>query len=163
MSSHYSLIAVLVPLLTKKAIPLIQRIFKLQAFDAQTQDKVRQQPYPRYYRALYDLWLIALILGGCAVTFLLVGFFSRFFPEKSIATLIWMGIINMIGVWFLFGAFLDALLWRMASEKFKDYVKLRQIESGTGYEIPQQIATLIKLGILYYLVVSPIILYLLMH
>lgn len=67
----------------------------------------------------------------------------------------------MIGVWFIFGALLNFLFWQVSPENFKDYVRFRQIKSGWGYEIKQQISTLIKIGIIYYILVAPVVLYLL--
>lgn len=163
MSAQYFVISVLVPWLTKKATRVVARAFKLQEMDARTQDRVRQQRYPRYYAVLYGLWVMAPLAAGCLVLWPIFRFLPRFFPDKSMATFIWVGLINVIGGWFLLGAFLDAVLWRLASGQFKDYVRLRQLESGTGYEMPQQVAVLVRIGGLYYLIGGPLTLYVLLR
>jgi len=83
------------------------------------------------------------------------------FPDKNYGVPVFLGLINMIGVWFIFGAVLDGLFWRISSENFRDYVMFRQLESGWGYDIKQQIITLFKIGFVYYLVMLPLILFLL--
>lgn len=163
MSVQYFVIPLLVPWLTKKALGVIARAFKLQGFDAHTQARVRQQRYPRYYSALYFLWAMTLLAGGCVVLWPIFTVLPRLFPDKGIATFMWVGLINVIGGWFLIGALLDAILWRLSSARFKDYVRLRLLESGTGYEMRQQIAVLTTLGLLYYVVGGPVTLYLLLR
>ena len=86
----------------------------------------------------------------------------QLFPAKSFAVLTLIVLINMIGVWFIFGAILDALFWQISPENFRDYVKFRQLKSGWGYDIKQQIVTLVKIGIIYYVIASPVMLFLLL-
>lgn len=163
MSAQYSVIPWLVPWLTKKALGVIARAFKLQEFDACTQARVRQKRYPRYYAALYVLWALLLFAGGCTVLWPIFQVLPPLFPEKGIATFILVGLINVIGGWLLIGALLDAIFWRFASSQFRDYVRLRQLEAGTGYEMRQQIVVLATLGLLYYMVGGPVTLYLLLR
>ncbi|RJQ24856.1 hypothetical protein C4577_06960 [Candidatus Parcubacteria bacterium] len=162
MSSQFW-IGALIPPLIKWTNIYIRRFFRLTGFDNETKKKVSSKQYPSYFGLLYGLWIIALLSTGFIVLmwFMISG--PVFFPNKSYAVPIFFGLINMIGFWFIFGALLDFVFWQVSSENFKDYVKFRMIKSGWGYEIKQQIITLIKLGIIYYVVVSPLIAYLLMH
>lgn len=86
---------------------------------------------------------------------------SNLFPGKSFAIITFVGLINMLGAWFILGALLDAVFWQISSENFRDYVKFRQLKSGWGYDIKQQIATLIKIGFVYYLIAIPVMIILL--
>lgn len=67
----------------------------------------------------------------------------------------------MIGAFWILGAILDFLFWRISPESFRDYVIFRQIKSGWGYDIKQQIITLFKIGSIYYLVAIPVMIILL--
>lgn len=64
--------------------------------------------------------------------------------------------INMFGVWFVFGAVLDLLFWKISSENFRDYVMFRQLKEGWGFNVQEQKLTLFKIGFFYYLIAIPI-------
>lgn len=161
MSSTQFWVGALVPPFIKWANPYLKKFFKLNEFDTQTKQRVTHKQYPTYYRVLYGFWVITLLGTGVTELLFLIVYGQSMFPEKSFAILTFVGFINMIGVWFIFGAILDALFWQISSENFRDYVRFRQIKSGWGYNMKQQIYTLFKIGIIYYLVVSPVIVYLL--
>lgn len=161
MSSTQFWVGLLVPPLVKWANSKIKRVFKLQEFDTQTQERVTTKQYPIYYGVLYGLWVIAILGSGVAVLLFLMIYGQSLFPEKSFAILTFVGFINMIGVWLIFGAILDVLFWQVSSENFRDYIKFRQLKSGWGYDIKQQISVLAKIGIVYYIITLPLMIYLL--
>lgn len=163
MSSTQFWVGMLVPPLMKWANPYLKKFFKLNEFDAQIKERVTAKQYPIFYGALYSLWVITLLSTGIAVLLLFMVYGSNLFPGKSFAVHTFLGLINMFGAWFILGALLDALFWQISSENFKDYVKFKQLKSGWGYDIKQQIITLLKIGIAYYLLVIPITLYLLLR
>lgn len=163
MSSTQFWVGMLVPPIVKWANPKIKRVFKLLEFDSQTQERVTTKQYPIYYGALYGLWVIIILGSGVAVLLFLMIFGQNIFPDKGFITFTALGLINMIGTWFIFGALLDILFWQVSSENFRDYVKFRQLKSGWGYDIKQQISTLVKIGVIYYLLTLPIMVYLLLR
>ncbi|MBI2595108.1 hypothetical protein HYW46_00035 [Candidatus Daviesbacteria bacterium] len=151
----------MVPPLVKWANPYLKKFFKLNEFDSETRIRVSTKQYPIYFGFLYGLWVTALLSSGFAVLiwFMISG--PAFFSGKSYAIPVFLGLINMIGAWFILGALLDFIFWQISSENFRDYIKLKLIKSGWGYDIKQQIVTLFKIGFIYYLLTAPIILYLL--
>lgn len=161
MSSTQFWVGMLVPPFIKWANPYLKKFFKLNEFDAQTNERVTTKQYPIYYGVLYGLWVITILGSGIAVLLFLMIYGQNLFPDKGFVTFTALGLINMIGTWFIFGALLDILFWQISSENFRDYVKFRQLKSGWGYDIKQQIATLIKIGLVYYLFTLPIIFFLL--
>lgn len=154
-------VGVLVPPIVKWASPKLKKVFKLQEFGLQTQARVAAKQYPVYYSVLYGLWVMSLVGSGIAVLLLMMIYGAVIFPGKSFAVIIFLGLINMIGTWFIFGALLDIIFWQISSENFKDYVKFKQLKSGWGYDIKQQIVTLLKIGVIYYLFAAPLMYYLL--
>lgn len=163
MSSTQFWVGMLVPPFIKWANPYLKKFFKLNEFDIQTQERVTSKQYPFYYLFLYSLWVITILGSGVAVLLLMMVFGQNIFPDKGFITFTVVGLINMIGAWMIFGALLDILFWQISSENFKDYVKFRQLKSGWGYDIKQQISTLIKIGIIYYIITSPVLLFLLLR
>ena len=160
MSSwQHSIIGALVPSLVKEAVPLVARKFRLGEFDEATKARVSRLVYPKYYGLLYGLWISVLFIIGFAALGLFFALAARF-PEKA-ASYIWLGLINMIGAWLILGAALDAAFWMLSSEHFRDYVRLRQIKSGSGYPIEGQIKVLLTLGVIYYIIFLPVMIFLL--
>src|SRR3989344_3299044 len=153
-------IGLLVPPFIKRVNTNLKKIFKLAEFDSQTKTRVFTKQYPFYFGILYGLWIMALFSTGFTALIVLMIYGPVIFPEKNYAIPVFLGLINMIGVWFIFGALLNFLFWKISSENFRDYVILRQIKSGWGFEIKQQTAVLFKIGVIYYLVTSPLIFYL---
>lgn len=145
------------------ANPYLKKVFKLNEFNAQTQEKVAAKQYPFYYSFLYGLWVITILGSGVAVLLFLMIYGSVLLPGESFVIITLVGLINMLGTWFILGALLDILFWQISPENFRDYVKFRQLKSGWGYDIKQQIYTLIKIGIIYYVVTFPIMAYLLLR
>lgn len=160
MSSTQFWVGMLVPPLIKWVNPILKKLFKLKEFDSQTQAKVTAKQYPAYFTILYGLWVITLLASGVAVLLFLMIYGPTIFPNKNYAVPVFLGLINMIGVWFIFGALWNILFWQISSENFRDYVISQLIKSGWGYDIKQQVVTLLKIGIIYYIVMSPIIIYL---
>ncbi|MBI2601069.1 hypothetical protein HYW42_03885 [Candidatus Daviesbacteria bacterium] len=162
MSSTQFWVGMLVPPFIKWANPYLKKFFKLTEFDEETKKRVSIKTYPFYFSFLYGFWIMSLLSTGfiALIWFIISG--PAIFPDKSYAIPVFLGLINMIGVWFIFGAILDALFWQLSPENFRDYVRLRQLKLGWGYDISQQIATLFKIGTVYYLLFLPVILYLLL-
>lgn len=160
MSSTQFWVGALVPPLMKWLNPYLKKFFKLNEFDTQTQARVTSKQYPFYYSFLYTLWVLTLLATGIAALLFFMVYGTTIFPDKSYAVPIFLGLINMLGVWFIFGALLDFVFWQISSANFRDYVIFRQIKSGWGYEINQQIATLLKTGLVYYLITFPLQAYL---
>lgn len=161
MSSTQFWVGLLVPPLIKWANPKIKRVFKLQEFDILTQERVTTKQYPTYYGVLYGLWVIAILGSGVAMLLFMMIYGSTLFPGKSFAVLTFAGLINMIGVWFIFGALLDILFWQISRENFRDYVKFKQLKSGWGYYIKQQISVLLQIGFIYSIFALPLTIFLL--
>lgn len=161
MSSTQFWVGALVPPLMKWLNPYLKKFFKLNEFDSQTQVRVTSKQYPFYYSFLYTLWVLTLLGTGIAALLLMMIYGSNIFPGKSFATHTFLGLINMFGVWFIAGAFLDLVFWQISTGNFRDYVKFRQLKSGWGYDIKQQVVTLLKIGFIYYLIAIPIMLILL--
>src|SRR3989344_9312081 len=161
MSSTQFWVGMLVPPFLKWANPYLKKFFKLTEIDNETKTRVFSKTYPAYFGFLYGLWIMALLSTGLIVLLWSMIYGSVLFPDKSYAILVFLGLINMIGVWFIFGAILDLIFWQISSENFRDYVKFRQIKSGWGFDINQQIAALVKIGIVYYITSLPLTLYLL--
>ncbi len=162
MSSTQFWVGALVPPFIKWVNPYLKKFFKLSEFDDQIKERVTNKKYPSYYGVLYGIWVITLLGIGVAELLLMMIYGSSFFPGKSFAVLTFVGLINMIGMWFIGGAMLNFLFWQVSSENFRDYIKFRQIKSGWGFEIKQQIITLIKLGVIYYIITFPVMFYLLL-
>ncbi|MBI2315171.1 hypothetical protein HYU93_03920 [Candidatus Daviesbacteria bacterium] len=162
MSSTQFWVGMLVPPFLKWANPYLKKFFKLTEFDNETKTRVFSKTYPVYFGFLYGLWVTALLSTGfiALIWFMISG--PALFPDKSYAVPVFLGLINMIGVWFVFGALLDILFWKISSENFRDYVKFRQLKSGWGFDIKQQIAALFKIGIIYYILTLPVMAYLLL-
>ena len=161
MSSTQFWVGALVPPLIKWVNPFLRKFFKLAEFDAQTKERVNHKQYPFYFGFLYGLWVTALLSTGLITLVWFMIFGPPFLPDRSYAIPVFLGLINMMGVWFIFGAMLDFLFWQMSTENFRDYVILRQIKLGWGYDIKQQVTTLLKIGLIYYLVAIPIMVLLL--
>lgn len=162
MSSTQFWVGALVPPLVKWLNPYLKKFFRLNEFDSQTQERVTAKQYPFYYSFLYTLWILILLSTGIAELLFMMIYGAEIFPGKSFAILTFLGLINMVGVWLIFGAILDVVFWQISSENFRDYVKFRQLKSGWGYDIKQQIVALFKLGFIYYLIAIPIMILLLM-
>ncbi len=163
MSSTQFWVGLVVPPFLRWVNSYLKKFFKLSEFDHETKRGVFTKNYPFYFGFLYWFWVMALLSTGLTVLILFMIYGSVIFPNKSYALLIFLGLINMIGVWFIVGALLDFLFWKISSENFRDYITFRLIRSGWRYDMKQQIITLIKLGIIYYVVVSPLIAYLLIR
>lgn len=88
----------LVPLFIKWAQPRLKRFFKLTEIDSQTRVRVSAKKYPVYFGFLYSLWIIGLLSTG----FITLLWFM-------ISGSIFLGLINMIGAWFIGGAILRLL------------------------------------------------------
>ncbi len=161
MSSTQFWVGALVSPLIKWANPYLKKFFKLNEFDSQTQERIASKQYPFYYSFLYTLWVLILLATGITALLLIMIYGSKLFPNKGFAIHTFLGLINMFGVWFIFGAILDLVFWQVSSENFRDYVKFKQLKSGWGYDIKQQIVTLIKIGFFYYLIAIPVMLLLL--
>lgn len=161
MGSTQFWVGALVPPLIKWANPYLKKFFKLNEFDTQTQARVTSKQYPSYYGVLYGLWIITILGTGVAVLLFMIIYGTAIFPGKGYAALIFAGLINMIGAWFIFGAFLDMIFWQISPENFRDYVKFRQLKDGWGYDIKQQILTLLKIGFIYYIFALPLTIFLL--
>jgi len=161
MSSTQFWVGMLVPPIIKWASPVLKKFFNLEEFDTKIQARITTRQYPVYFAFLYGLWITALLASGIIVLLIFMIYGPAIFPDKNYGVPVFLGLINMIGVWFIFGAVLDGLFWRISSENFRDYVMFRQLESGWGYDIKQQIITLFKIGFVYYLVMLPLILFLL--
>lgn len=151
----------LIPPFIKWIRPGLQRFFKLTEIDSKTKARVSAKQYPAYFRFLYSLWIIALLSSGFIVLiwFMISG--PALFPGKSYAVPVFLGLINMLGVWFIFGAILDVFFWQISSENFKDYIRLRNLKDGWGFDMKQQILTLFKMGFIYYLLTIPVMVILL--
>ena len=161
MSSTQFWVGLLVPPIVKWASPLLKKFFDLPEFDAHTRERITAKQYPSYFSFLYGIWILALLASGIIALLSLLIYGPTLFPDKNYAVPVFLGLINMIGAWFIFGALLDGLFWRISSEHFRDYVMFRQLKEGWGYDIQQQIVTLFKIGFIYYLVMLPFILFLL--
>ena len=161
MSSTQFWVGMLVPPFVKWVNPYLKRFFKLTEIDSETKVGVLNKSYPFYFGFLYGLWATALLSTGFIVLIWLMVSGPALFPNKSYAVPVFLGLINMIGVWFIFGAILDFLFWQISPNTFRDYVVMRQIKSGWGYDMKQQIITLFKIGFIYYLITIPIMVYLL--
>lgn len=160
MSSTQFWVGMLVPPFIKWVNPHLKRFFKLTEFDNEIKTRVSTRQYPFYFSFFYGLWVMALLSTGLVVLlwFMISG--SSLFPDKSYAIPVFLGLINMIGVWLIFGAILDFIFWEISPADFRDYVILRQIKSGWGYDMSQQIAVLWKIGTIYYIVALPIMIFL---
>lgn len=145
----------------KWANPYLKKFFKLNELDIQTKERVTAKQYPGYFGVLYGLWVISLLETGMAVLLFMMVYGQNLFPKESFVTLTFVGLINMIGVWFIFGAILNIVFWQISSINFRDYVVFRQLKSGWGYDFKQQIIILFKIGFVYYLVAIPVMIILL--
>ena len=164
MSFHYSVIGMLVPALVKKLPAALKKIFKLQLIDSATKARVAAKQYPRYYKIGYTLWLLCLFSVGLAV----FGYISFYLPTASPDfhyaewwKYAFLGLINMVGAFFIGGAILNMVFWSLSSENFKDYVRYRNMKEGMDVDVPLQIKTLWKIGIGYYILLSPALYFLL--
>lgn len=155
MSSTQFWVGALVQPFIKWVTSRLKKFFKLKEFDVQIQERVLTKQYPAYFSYLYTLWVLSLLGIGIAALLFIMIYGVELFPTKSFAVIIFVGLINMIGAWFIFGAILDFLFWQISPANFRDYVILRQIKSGWGYDIKQQIQTLIKIGVIYYVFALP--------
>ena len=160
MSSTQFWVGMLVPPFLKWANPYLKKFFKPTEFDSKIKAKVFNKTYPASFSFLYSLWIMVLFSTGFIVLiwFMISG--PTFFSGKSYAVSVFLGLINMIGVWFIAGAILDLLFWQISSENFRDYVIFRQIKVGWGYDIKQQITALFKIGLIYYLITTPLMIFL---
>lgn len=161
MSSTQFWVGMVVPPFLKWVNPYLKRFFKLTEIDNETKNRVFNKTYPSYFSFLYGLWVMVLLGTGFVVLlwFMISG--PALFLDKSYAVPVFLGLINMIGAWFILGAILDFLFWQISSENFRDYVRFRQLKSGWGYDIKEQIKTLFKIGFVYYLITIPIMVFLL--
>jgi len=158
---HHSIIGALVPALVKKTPVILKKIFKLQPIDDITKARVAAKEYPRHYKIGYALWLLCLFSSG----FIALGYIAFYLPITSDGfdfreywRFVFLGLINMVGVWLVAGAILDQLFWFLSSDNFKDYVRYRNIKEGMDVDVTLQIKTLWKIGILYYIVLLPVML-----
>lgn len=163
MSSTQFWVGMLVPPFVKWVNPVLKKFFKLKELDNKTKKRATSKQYPDYFGLLYLLWVMVILASGIAVLLFMMIYGLNIFPDKNYAVPVFIGLINMVGVWFIFGAILDLLFWKISSENFRDYVTMKQINSGWDYDINQQIVTLFKIGVIYYVVTFPIIIYLLVN
>ncbi|MBI4130758.1 hypothetical protein HY468_05550 [Candidatus Roizmanbacteria bacterium] len=161
MSSTQFWVGMLVPPLVKWASPRLKKFFKLEEFDTKTRSRITTKQYPSYYAFFYALWILSLLSTGIIGLFLIMIYVPEIIPGTSYTVSLWLGLVNMIGIWFIAGALLDSIYWLISPPNFRDYVLLRQLKEGWGYDIKQQIITLVKIGVVYYLVMLPLILFLL--
>lgn len=161
MSSTQFWVGALVPPLTTWARPVLKKFFRLTEFDNQTKARVFAKSYPFYFGFLYSLWGISIISGGLAVLMAMIIYGPIVLPDKNYTVPVLLGLINMIGTVFVLGAGLDFLFWQISPKNFRDYVIFKQIRSGWGYDIKQQIVALLKIGLVYYVITFPLQAYLL--
>lgn len=149
MNSTQFWTGMLIPPIVRWFNPYLKKFFKLKEIDSETKAKVSVKQYPAYFGFLYALWIIALLSTGfiTLLWFMISGY-------------VFLGLINMVGGWLIGGAILNFLFWQISTNNFRDYAEFRLIKSSWGYEIKQQITTLYKIGVIYYLVASPLIVYL---
>ncbi len=160
-SFHYSTIAAILPSLIKKTVPYVAKRLKLAEIDDKTREKVKALRYPRYYAFLFGLWNTAFVGTSFVLMFGIMIYGPKIFPGKGFVLFVWLGILNLIGALALWGGFICAVFWRLSSERFRDYVRLRQIQLGNGYVIEQQIGVMIKIGVVYYLILLPVMFFIL--
>ena len=115
MSSSQFWVGMLVPPFLKWASPRLRKFFKLEEFDAHTRERITTKQYPSYFSFLYGLWILALLASGIIVLLFFMIYGQTLFPDKNYAVPVFLGLINMIGAWFIFGALLDGLFWRISS------------------------------------------------
>lgn len=156
----YAILGALVPALVKKATPWVARRFRLVEFDDATKVRVAQTAYPNSFRVWYGLWVLAITLSGAAAFAICALLGLRVMPDR-LAACIWLSLINMVGAWLLLGGLLDALFWSVSSARFRDYVRWRQITSGFGYPIEAQVKVLCTVGLAYYAICLPVMVFLL--
>ncbi|HCM37504.1 MAG: hypothetical protein UV61_C0002G0054 [Candidatus Gottesmanbacteria bacterium GW2011_GWB1_43_11] len=161
MSSTQFWVAVFVPQIIERISPHFKRLFALKEFDSQTQQRVSSKEYPAFYALLYLLWGISLISFGCVLLLFIIIYMTQLVPQEKYGLIIWFGLIMFLGSFMIPGALLDFLFWSISPENFRDYVKFRLIKSGWGYEMRDQIMTLFKIGLIYLLLTSPLVIYLL--
>src|SRR3989338_7915825 len=156
----------LVPMLVKKMPAVLKNIFKLQLINEVIKARVSLKEYPQYYKIGYAFWLFCILSGG----FIVFGYIAFYLPATFVNfdyggdywKFIALGLINMIGAWLIGGTILDMIFWSISSENFRDYTRYRCIKDGMDVDIPIQIKTLWKIGIGYYILLSPV-LYLLLR
>lgn len=162
MSSTQFWVGMLVPPIVKWVSPALKKFFKLDEFDVKIKARVTTRQYPFYFAFLYGFWIMAILGSGIAVLLVMMIYGPSLFPDKNYGVPVFLGLIHMIGSWFIFGAILDAVFWRISSEHFRDYVMFRQLKSEWRYDIKLQIIILFKIGFVYYLFALPITLVLLL-
>lgn len=165
MSFQYSIIGALVPALVKKLPEALKKIFKLQPLDEEIKARVVAAKYPHYYKIGYALWFLCLFSGGLAAFV----YFAIYLPIVSadfVPDVYWkfafLGLINMAGLWLIWGAIFDQVFWQLSSDNFRDYVRYRNIKEGLDVDVPLQIKNLWKIGIGYYILFSPALYFLLL-
>ena len=156
MSFTQFFVGMLIPPLVRWSNKHLKNYFKLTEIDALVKERITSKSYPSYYSILYGLWIIALLSNGIIELLFMIIYGPNIFPGKSFAVHTFLGLINMIGVWFIAGAILDFLVWGVSTANFRDYAMFRQLKSGWPYDMKQQISTILKLGILYYLITTPL-------
>lgn len=157
-SFQYSIISAFVPSIVRKAVPFIAKKFKVREFDAATRERIIAKIYPWYYATLYEIWILLLLSSGIAFFLFLLLSLPSVFPNISMAAVIWIALINMIGGWLILGAVVDVILWAISSTDFRDYAMLRQMKSGSPYVPEDQFHILFVLAGLYYAVMLPVVL-----
>lgn len=162
MSSTQFWVGALVPPFITWANPYLKKFFKLSEFNKKTKTRVFAKHYPAYFGFLYTLWGISLISGGLAVLLVMMVYGPTILPDKNYGVIVLLGLINMIGAFWVLGAILDFLFWQMSPQNFRDYIIFRQIKSGWGYDIKQQMLTLLKIGLAYYVITFPLQAYLIL-
>lgn len=160
MSSTQFWVGALVPPLIKKTVPFLKKAFHLPEIDKATKQRVTSKQYPPFYSTFYNTWQLSLIFTPIIFMIISLVYLFQQFPQKSAGTLIFIALLNFFGSFFILGAILDIVLWTISSKNFKDYVRYRQMKVGWGFEIKQQIAMLLKIGVVYYLVTFPLQAYL---
>lgn len=143
MNSTQFWTGILIPPFVKWVQPHLKRFFKLTEIDSQTKVRVFKKTYPSYFGFLYGLWIIALLSTGFIALFWFM-----------ISGHVFLGLINMVGAWFIGGAILNFLFWQISTNQFRDYVLMRLIKSGWEYDIKQQATTLLTIGFIYYLIIA---------
>lgn len=160
---HYIAIGALVPVLVKRLPEALKKIFKLQPIDEEIKARLATKKYPRYYQLGYTFWLFCILSSGPII----FGYIAFYVPITAVDfdytefwKYIFLGLINCIGAPLIFGAILDQIFWQLSSDNFRDYVRYRNINEGMDVDIPLQIKTLWKIGIGYYILLSPAIYFL---
>ncbi len=131
-------------------------IFKVEQIDDATKKRVAMLSYPKYYHFLYGVWMLILALVGLAPFIIVPIWGATHFPNRILFFCL-LGLASMVSTLTLVNGCISAIGWRIASPRFRDFVRFKQIQSGTGYVIEQQIGVLIKIGVVGSVVLSGVV------